>query len=60
VVGKQVEAQGLVSVVARLEAEALLTALARRVERLEPAGTPRRHLNNTMRGWESLPLRLRR
>lgn len=44
--------------VARLEAEALLTALARRVERLEPAGTPRRHLNNTMRGWESLPLRL--
>ncbi|MCP2255195.1 hypothetical protein LY13_003969 [Prauserella aidingensis] len=43
--------------VARLEAEALLTALARRVERLEPTGPPRRHLNNTLRSWESLPLR---
>jgi DNA-binding IclR family transcriptional regulator len=40
------------------EAEALLTALARRVERLELAGTPRRHHNNTMRGFESLPMRL--
>ncbi|MCI2423296.1 cytochrome P450 [Saccharopolyspora sp. K220] len=44
--------------VARLEAEALLTALTRRVERLEPAGPARRHLNNTLRAWESLPLRL--
>jgi cytochrome P450 len=44
--------------VARLEAEALLTALARRVERLELAGTPRRHHNNTMRGFETLPMRL--
>jgi cytochrome P450 len=42
--------------VARLEAEALLTALARRVERLELAGTPRRHHNNTLRAWESLPV----
>ncbi|GAB2738147.1 cytochrome P450 [Amycolatopsis magusensis] len=45
--------------VARLEAEALLTALARRVEHLEPAAPPRRHLNNTLRSWESLPLRAR-
>lgn len=44
--------------VARLEAEALLAALARRVEHIELAGTPRRHHNNTMRGWEALPLRL--
>ncbi|HEX6355452.1 cytochrome P450 [Actinophytocola sp.] len=44
--------------VARLEAEALLTALARRVERFELAAPPRRHLNNTLRAWESLPLRV--
>ncbi|MBB5133670.1 hypothetical protein HNP84_003396 [Thermocatellispora tengchongensis] len=44
--------------VARLEAEALLTALARRVERIELAGTPRRHHNNTLRAWESLPVRV--
>jgi cytochrome P450 len=44
--------------VARLEAEALLTALASRVEHLELADTPRRHHNNTMRAWGSLPLRL--
>jgi 4-methoxybenzoate monooxygenase (O-demethylating) len=44
--------------VARLESEALLTALARRVERFEIAGTPRRHHNNTLRAWESLPVRV--
>ncbi|MFK0113326.1 cytochrome P450 [Streptomyces sp. NPDC091217] len=44
--------------VARLEAEALLTALARRVTRLELAGTPHRHPNNTLRSWASLPLRV--
>ncbi|MEV5828928.1 cytochrome P450 [Spirillospora sp. NPDC052242] len=44
--------------VARLESEALLTALARRVERFELAGTPRRHHNNTLRAWESLPVRV--
>jgi hypothetical protein len=44
--------------VARLEAEALLTALTRRVERLELAAPPRRHLNNTLRAWESLPLKV--
>ncbi|MFI5805081.1 cytochrome P450 [Streptomyces sp. NPDC051561] len=44
--------------VARLEAEALLSVLARRVQRIERAGTPQRHLNNTMRAWSSLPVRL--
>ncbi|MWB98873.1 cytochrome P450 [Agromyces seonyuensis] len=44
--------------VARLEAVALLTALAARVETIEPAGTPTRHLNNTLRAWETLPVRL--
>jgi cytochrome P450 len=45
--------------VARLEAEALLTALVRRVDRFELTGTPRRHPNNTLRSWTSLPLRVR-
>ncbi|MGW7265078.1 cytochrome P450 [Streptomyces sp. NPDC054842] len=44
--------------VARLEAEALLTALVRRVDRIEPDGAPRRHLNNTLRSWASLPVRI--
>jgi cytochrome P450 len=44
--------------VARLEAEALLAALAQRVRRIEPAGPTRRHHNNTLRAWESLPVRL--
>ena len=44
--------------VARLEAEALLGALAARVERIELAGPPRRHHNNTLRAWESIPVRL--
>ncbi|MDT0483863.1 cytochrome P450 [Streptomyces doebereineriae] len=46
--------------VARLEAEALLTALAGRVERIELTGTPHRHPNNTLRSWASLPVRVRR
>jgi 4-methoxybenzoate monooxygenase (O-demethylating) len=45
--------------VARLEAEALLTALARRVSSIELAGPTRRHHNNTLRAWKSLPVRLR-
>ncbi|MPY47432.1 cytochrome P450 [Streptomyces acidicola] len=44
--------------VARLEAEVLLSALARRVERIELIGRPRRHLNNTLRSWASLPVRV--
>ncbi|MBB4934867.1 hypothetical protein F4561_005761 [Lipingzhangella halophila] len=46
--------------VARLEAEALLTALARRVQHIELAGPTRRHLNNTLRAWASLPVRVHR
>jgi cytochrome P450 len=46
--------------VARLEAAALLGALAARVERIEPTAEPIRHLNNTMRGFASQPLRLHR
>lgn len=45
--------------VARLEAETLLTARARRVGHLELAGEPRRHLTNTLRSWASLPVRIR-
>ena len=44
--------------VARLEAEALLTALAARVERIELAGPTRRHHNNTLRAWASIPVRV--
>lgn len=44
--------------VARLEAEIVLHALARRVARIEPAGAPTPHLNNTLRGWKTLPVRL--
>jgi hypothetical protein len=46
--------------VARLESEALITVLARRVSRIELAGPTRRHHNNTLRHFESLPLRLTR
>ncbi|SEF23550.1 hypothetical protein SAMN05421837_102242 [Amycolatopsis pretoriensis] len=42
--------------VARLEAEALLSALVSRVRKIEPAGVPERHLNNTLRAWKSLPV----
>lgn len=44
--------------VARLEAEALLTALAARVTLIEPAGPVRRHHNNTLRAPAALPVRL--
>ncbi len=45
--------------VARLEAEALLTALATRVETFELVGPPVRHHNNTLRAWESIPVGVR-
>ncbi|WP_223733363.1 cytochrome P450 [Streptomyces purpurogeneiscleroticus] len=45
--------------VARLEAETLLAALARRVTGIELAGEPQRHPNNTLRSWASLPIRMR-
>ena len=45
-------------ILARLEGEVMLAALARRVRRLEVTGTPVRRYNNTLRGLKSLPLRL--
>ncbi|MHA6804395.1 hypothetical protein [Salinifilum ghardaiensis] len=42
-----------------MEAEAVLTALVRRVERIELAADPVRHRNNTLRGRESPPVRVR-
>ncbi len=44
--------------VARLESEAVLGALARRVTSIELAGTPEWRLNNTLRGLDTLPLRV--
>jgi 4-methoxybenzoate monooxygenase (O-demethylating) len=44
--------------VARLETEAILTALASRVESFELTGEPERRLNNTLRGFDTLPLRI--
>lgn len=41
---------------ARLEAHAVLSALLDRVEAINLAGQPRRHLNNVIRGLESLPV----
>jgi cytochrome P450 len=41
---------------ARLGANAILAALARRVQTIRLAGEPVRHLNNTVRGLESLPV----
>jgi len=43
--------------IARLEAEIVLKALAAQVERIEPLGEPELHFNNTVRGYSSLPLR---
>lgn len=42
--------------VARVEAEIVLTALARRVERIEITGQTRRRPNNTLHAWSSLPV----
>jgi cytochrome P450 len=44
--------------VARLETEAILTALASRVLSFELTGEPRLRLNNTLRGYDTLPLRV--
>jgi hypothetical protein len=44
--------------VARLETEAILAALAKRVESFELIAEPRRRLNNTLRGFDTLPLRI--
>jgi 4-methoxybenzoate monooxygenase (O-demethylating) len=44
--------------VARRESEVLFSALAKRVASFEIVGEPRRRLNNTLRGFDSLPLRI--
>ncbi|GAB3347404.1 cytochrome P450 [Modestobacter lapidis] len=44
--------------VARLETELVLTALAQRARAIEPAGDPVPKLNNTLKGWASVPVRL--
>ncbi len=45
-------------VVARMEGEFILSALARKVASIDIVGTPVRRLNNTLRALASLPLRL--
>ncbi|MCL6672582.1 hypothetical protein [Streptomyces panaciradicis] len=41
---------------ARIEAQAIFTAPLDRVDRIELAGPPGRHLNNVIRGLDSLPV----
>ncbi|GAA4691139.1 hypothetical protein GCM10023215_29990 [Pseudonocardia yuanmonensis] len=43
--------------IARLEAESLISALARKVFAIERAGEPVPMLNNTLRGFTSIPVR---
>ena len=43
--------------IARLESEAILGALTRRVASFELTGEPKLRLNNTLRGFDTLPLR---
>ncbi|WP_156760077.1 cytochrome P450 [Microbacterium karelineae] len=43
--------------VARLEATVMLGALLDRVDGVDLAARPVRHLNNTLRGWDSMPMR---
>jgi 4-methoxybenzoate monooxygenase (O-demethylating) len=45
--------------VARLESEAIFGALAKRVVSFEMTGKPERRLNNTLRGFDTLPLRIK-
>ena len=44
--------------VARLEAVSILSAVLDRVDSIGLTETPTRHLNNTLRGWESMPVRV--
>jgi hypothetical protein len=46
------------AVLARLEGELVLGALARKARSIEIAGEPKRRYNNTLRGMASLPIRL--
>jgi 4-methoxybenzoate monooxygenase (O-demethylating) len=43
---------------ARLESEMMLSALATRVSRIAIVGEPRRKLNNTLRQFASVPIEL--
>jgi cytochrome P450 len=45
--------------IARLEASTILNVLAKRITSFEISGPTRRHHNNTLRAWESLPVRVR-
>ncbi|MGD6741828.1 cytochrome P450 [Streptomyces sp. BH106] len=44
--------------IARLEAELVLSALAERIRGIELDGVPRPKLNNTIKGWASIPVRV--
>jgi 4-methoxybenzoate monooxygenase (O-demethylating) len=44
--------------IARLEGELIFAALARRIERIELDGSPVRKLNNTLRSFSSIPVRI--
>jgi hypothetical protein len=44
--------------VARVEGEVMLAAVARKVGKIEIVGEPKRLYNNTLRGLESLPIRM--
>ncbi|MCZ4587592.1 cytochrome P450 [Rhodococcus opacus] len=44
--------------VARLEAELVVNALARRIKRIELDGEPVPKLNNTLKGWTSVPVKV--
>jgi cytochrome P450 len=44
--------------IARMEGEAIIRALAERVERWELDGEPQPRLNNSLRGLASLPVRV--
>lgn len=44
--------------IARMEAATILEVLSRRIASIEIAGPTRRHHNNTLRAWESLPVRV--
>jgi 4-methoxybenzoate monooxygenase (O-demethylating) len=46
------------AVLARLEGELVLGALARKVAAIEIVGEPKRRYNNTLRGMSSLPVRI--
>jgi cytochrome P450 len=44
--------------IARLELECIMTELAKRVKTVAPAGDPIPQLNNTLKGWASVPVEL--